>query len=83
MATKTTTETHHEEHPAEGEVAHADHPTEGQYWKIFFLLFAITAVEVALYYWSIPGVNLNNAALGILAAYLRREARRKTSKATA
>ena len=68
MATKTTTETVHEEHPAEGEVAHVDHPTEGQYWKIFFLLFAITAVEVGLYYFSIPGVNLNNAALGILAA---------------
>ncbi len=55
------------EHPAEGEVAHTEHPSEGQYWKIFFLLFAITAVEVALYYKSIPGVNLNNAALGILA----------------
>ena len=49
------------------EVVHHDHPSEGQYWKIFFILFAITAVEVALYYFSIPGVNLNNAALGGLA----------------
>jgi cytochrome c oxidase subunit 4 len=64
MATKTTDV---DEHPAEGIVEHADHPSEGQYWKIFFLLFAITAVEVLLYYKSIPGVNLNNAALGILA----------------
>jgi cytochrome c oxidase subunit 4 len=46
-----------------------DHPTEAKYWKIFFLLFAVTAVEVALYYWSIPGVNLNNAALGVLATF--------------
>jgi cytochrome c oxidase subunit 4 len=46
---------------------HADHPSEQQYWKIFFLLFAVTAVEVLLYYKSIPGVNLNNAALGGLA----------------
>ena len=68
MTTDTTSEHEIEEHPAEGVVEHVDHPTEGQYWKIFFLLFAITAVEVALYYWSIPGVNLNNAALGILAA---------------
>jgi cytochrome c oxidase subunit 4 len=65
--TTTATDTEHE-HPAEGQVAHVEHPTEGQYWKIFFLLFAITAVEVLLYYFSIPGVNLNNAALGILAA---------------
>jgi cytochrome c oxidase subunit 4 len=46
-----------------------EHPTEGKYWRIFFLLFAVTAVEVALYYWSIPGVNLNNAALGVLATF--------------
>jgi cytochrome c oxidase subunit 4 len=44
-----------------------DHPTERKYWYIFFILFAITAVEVGLYYWSIPGVNFNNAALGVLA----------------
>lgn len=49
------------------DVEHVDHPTEGKYWRIFWLLFAITAVEVALFYWSIPGVNLNNAALGVLA----------------
>ena len=67
MATTTTTE-HGHEHPAEGEVEHAEHPSEGQYWKIFFLLFAVTAVEVALYYWELPGsVHINNAALGGLA----------------
>jgi cytochrome c oxidase subunit 4 len=49
------------------EIVHHDHPSEGQYWKIFFLLLAITAVEVLLYYKSIPGVNINNAALGVLA----------------
>jgi cytochrome c oxidase subunit 4 len=67
MATETETAVH-EEHPAEGIVEHAEHPSEGQYWKIFFLLFGITAVEVGLYYFSIPGVNINNAALGLLAA---------------
>ncbi len=62
-------ETHtDQEHPAEGEVAHNEHPSVGQYWKIFFLLFAITAVEVGLYYFELPGsVHINNAALGGLA----------------
>jgi cytochrome c oxidase subunit IV len=69
MATKTTTAgSEIEEHPAEGIVEHGDHPSEGQYWKIFFLLFAVTAVEVALYYFELPGpVHINNAALGGLA----------------
>jgi cytochrome c oxidase subunit IV len=68
MTTTATTTEHGHEHPAEGEVAHAEHPSEGQYWKIFFLLFAVTAVEVALYYWELPGpVHINNAALGALA----------------
>ncbi len=69
MATKTTTaDSEIEEHPAEGIVEHGDHPTESQYWKIFFLLFAVTAVEVALYYFELPGpVHINNAALGGLA----------------
>ena len=69
MATKTTTAgSEVDEHPAEGIVEHADHPSEGQYWKIFFLLFAVTAVEVALYYFELPGsVHINNAALGALA----------------
>lgn len=43
------------------------HPTDGDYVKIAVILGVVTAVEVALYYWSIPGVNLNNAVLGILA----------------
>ena len=66
MATTATHSDH--EHPAEGEVAHADHPSERQYWKIFFILFAVTAVEVGLFYFELPGpVHVNNAALGILA----------------
>lgn len=68
MTTTATTTEHGHEHPAEGVVEHAEHPSEGQYWKIFFLLFAVTAVEVALYYWELPGsVHINNAALGALA----------------
>ena len=43
------------------------HPSDAQYIKIAIILAVVTAVEVALYYWSLPGVNLNNAALGILA----------------
>ena len=71
MATETETVTATDTHPettSHGtEVVHHDHPSEGQYWKIFFILLAITSVEVLLYYVSIPGVNLNNAALGALA----------------
>ena len=64
----TATTEHEHEHPAEGIVEHAEHPTEAQYWKIFFILFAVTAVEVALYYFELPGpVHVNNAALGVLA----------------
>ena len=67
MATKT--ETAEEHHPVET-AGHegAEHPTEGKYWKIFWLLFVITAVEVALYYFELPGpANVNNSALGVLA----------------
>ncbi|HET9442044.1 MAG TPA: cytochrome C oxidase subunit IV family protein [Acidimicrobiales bacterium] len=67
MATDTKAEVEAEHTEAAGHDEHAGHPTEGQYWKIFFILFAVTAVEVVLYYYSIPGVHLNNAALGILA----------------
>lgn len=49
------------------EAEHLDHPSESKYWKIFWLLVVVTAVEVLLYYVSIPGVNLNNLALGVLA----------------
>ena len=72
MATKTTNAgSEIEEHPAEGIVEHADHPSEGQYWKIFFLLFAITAAEVAMFYIyenveNFP-VHLNNGVLGVMA----------------
>ena len=43
------------------------HPSDGQYIRIAVILAVVTAVEVALYYKSLPGVNLNNAALGVLA----------------
>ena len=71
MATKTS-DAHaepasHEVGDADHEAGHPGHPDERQYWKIFFILFAVTAVEVLLYYFSIPGVNLNNLVLGILA----------------
>jgi cytochrome c oxidase subunit 4 len=46
---------------------HGSHPTERTYWKIFVFLFVITAVEVVLYYKNLPGVNFNNAVLGLLA----------------
>ena len=67
MATKT--ETAEEHHPVET-AGHegVEHPTESKYWKIFWLLFVITGVEVALYYFELPGpVNVNNGALGVLA----------------
>ena len=66
MATDTASDHDHPIETSGHEGVH--HPSDGQYWKIFWILFAVTAVEVALYYWSIPGVNLNNAALGLLAA---------------
>lgn len=64
----TNTQTTSDAHPVET-AGHEDahHPTEGQYWKIFWILFAVTALEVVLYYFELPGVNLNNAALGLLA----------------
>lgn len=67
MATKTATAAEH--HPVETS-GHEDveHPTEAKYWRIFWILFVITAVEVALYYFELPGnVNINNSALGMLA----------------
>jgi cytochrome c oxidase subunit 4 len=67
MAADTATENHPETTSHGTEIVHHDHPSEGQYWKIFFILLAITSVEVFLYYVSIPGVNINNAALGLLA----------------
>ena len=68
MATKTETEPIGEDHAVPGTgPTHGEHPTEGKYWKIFFILFAITAVEVLLYYKSVPGVHFNNAVLLILA----------------
>jgi len=46
---------------------HGSHPTPKTYWKIFWILFAITAIEVGLYYKSFSPVNLNNIVLGLFA----------------
>ncbi len=69
MATETQAEPEAPSKAAEAveEAEHLDHPSESKYWKIFWLLVVVTAVEVLLYYVSIPGVNLNNLALGVLA----------------
>ncbi len=67
MATGTKTEAIGEDQIPGTGPGHGEHPTEGKYWKIFFILFAITAVEVLLYYKSVPGVHFNNAVLLILA----------------
>jgi cytochrome c oxidase subunit IV len=69
MAADTETVEPEGEHYPAAAAGHEDagHPTEAAYWKIFFILFAVTGLEVLLYYASIPGVNLNNTALGVLA----------------
>ena len=54
--------------PASDHDDHAGHPTEWQYIKIALILAAITAVEVALYYWSFSNEAANNAVLMVLAA---------------
>ena len=67
MATEVETADHN--HPIES-AGHegAEHPSEGKYWRIFWILFVVTAVEVVLYYAPLPGsVHINNAALGVLA----------------
>jgi cytochrome c oxidase subunit 4 len=65
----TVTDTDPHAAPEGGHTAgHAAHPSEQQYWKIFLLLFVVTAIEVGLYYFKLPGpVHVNNAALGGLA----------------
>ena len=67
MATTDTDHTSEAEVEAEAEALHGNHPQDATYWKIFVFLFAVTLLEVLLYYKSIPGVNVNNAALGVLA----------------
>ena len=66
MATTEPADVEADEHPADEHEA-SGHPTEGTYWKIFWILFIVTGAEVLLYYKSIPGVNVNNAVLGVLA----------------
>lgn len=43
-----------------------EHPRDSQYILIALILAAVTAVEVGLYYWSLPGAS-NNVALLVLA----------------
>ena len=46
---------------------HGAHPTEAKYIKIALILAFVTAVEVALYYWSFSSEAANNAVLVLLA----------------
>lgn len=50
-----------------GDDHHVAHPSDATYVKVAIILAVITGVEVGLYYWPVPGVNLNNGALGVLA----------------
>ena len=56
------------ENSAEAHAEHElhEHPSDAQYIKIALILAVVTAVEVALYYWSLPGAS-NNVALLVLA----------------
>ncbi|HVF75862.1 MAG TPA: cytochrome C oxidase subunit IV family protein [Acidimicrobiales bacterium] len=54
-------------HDTNAEHGHGAHPTEIFYIKIAAILALVTAVEVALYYWSFEE-KLNNVVLIALAA---------------
>ena len=58
----------HEVEPAGDHADHGAHPTEAKYVKIALILGLVTAVEVALYYWSLSVEAANNALLLVLAA---------------
>ena len=58
----------HEVEPQSDHSDHAGHPSEAQYVKIALILGVVTAVEVALYYWSFSNEAANNAVLLVLAA---------------
>lgn len=58
----------HEVEPAGDHDDHAGHPDEAKYIKIALILAAVTAVEVALFYWSFSNEAANNAVLLVLAA---------------
>ena len=61
-------EADHEVEPAGDHGDHGAHPTEAKYIKIAVILAVVTAVEVALYYWSFSNEAANNAVLLVLAA---------------
>jgi cytochrome c oxidase subunit 4 len=61
-------ESDHEVEPQGDHADHAGHPSEAKYIKIALILGAVTAVEVALYYWSFSNEAANNAVLLVLAA---------------
>jgi len=54
--------------PAGDHGDHGAHPSEAKYIRIAVILAAVTAVEVALYYWSLSSEAANNAVLMVLAA---------------
>ena len=68
MSTGAVHDTEHEVEPASDHGDHAGHPSEAKYIKIALILGAVTAVEVALYYWSFSNEAANNAVLLVLAA---------------
>ena len=57
----------HEVEPAGDHGDHGAHPTEAKYIKIALILGIVTAVEVALYYWSFSNEAANNVVLMVLA----------------
>lgn len=59
----------HEVEPAGDHGDHGGHPSEAKYIKIALILGAVTAVEVALYYWSFSNETANNFVLILLAAF--------------
>ncbi len=61
-------ESDHEVEPQGDHADHAGHPSDAKYIKIALILGAVTAVEVALYYWSFSNEAANNAVLLVLAA---------------
>ena len=67
MSSGVVEETGHQVEPAGDHGDHAGHPSEAKYIKIALILGAVTAVEVALYYWSFSNEAANNAVLMVLA----------------
>ncbi|MGH9177136.1 MAG: cytochrome C oxidase subunit IV family protein [Acidimicrobiales bacterium] len=67
MSTSGVVDQDHEVEPQSDHDDHAGHPTEATYIKIALILAFVTAVEVALYYYSFSNEAANNAMLIVLA----------------